>query len=393
MKYPVVHNKLLRGYLYLYDIICNAIERIFIKNDKDKIVINNNSKILLSNMAAIGDVLYTLRCASIIKKQYPNITIGMICSSASSQLVLNCKDIDHVYIVDHWGLNRSKKNIVKKIFNYFFSRRRAIKKIKKVKYTCAIDCYYYYPSSSLIFYQAKIKSTIGYDSNGGANLLSHNVHWKCENIHNIEYQAKLLSLIGINIADLPQSVCNFNFKNKDVEIFSKLNINPAKSIVVAIGVGAKIRELDFDKWKIILTHLVNKNKSIILTGYGDKENKLINCLQSSIDNSNIISLCNKVNIIELIQIVKNAGMFIGLESSTGHIAAMYKVKQISLMHGSTNVYQWQPYANDNCIVIRKQVKCSPCYSPRYCRNNNICMDLPLDIVLSKIDKMIASCKF
>lgn len=391
MKYPIVHNKLLRLYLYLYDVICYIIAKIFIDRKNDILPINNNSRILLSNMAAIGDVLYTLRCASVIKKQYPNVVIGMICSSSSSQLVLNCKDVDNVYIVDHWGLNRSKKNIGKKIINWLLFRKRAIEKIRKDKYDYAVDCYYYYPSSSLIFFQAKIKNTIGYDSNGGAYLLSKKIHWNCENIHNIEYQARLISLIGIDYSDLSHSLCDFITRCNDSELFSKLNINPSKSVVIAIGVGASARELDFNKWKIILEYLVKKGKNIILTGYGDKEYRLIKHLKSSIDNGNIISVCNKVDIIEMVQIVRNAYMFIGLESSAGHIAAMYKIKQISLMHGSTNLYHWQPYANNNCIVIRKQISCSPCYSPRYCKKNNACMDLSIEDILFNINKMLSSC--
>ena len=122
---------------------------------------------------------------------------------------------------------------------------------------------------------------------------------------------------------------------------------------------------------------------VVFVGAGRKESERIELLRRKLSYSTI-SLCNKLTIVQLASIISKSNLFIGLESFTGHIAATYKIPQVSIMHGFTNQNHWQPYANPNCIVIRKNIECSPCYFPSRCKKSNLCMDISCDDVIRAV---------
>ena len=74
---------------------------------------NGGHKILVSNVAHLGDVLYSLRVVALLKEKYPSADIDFLCGSWSLPLVKSCSDINNVYVVDHWKLNRKNMCIVK----------------------------------------------------------------------------------------------------------------------------------------------------------------------------------------------------------------------------------------------------------------------------------------
>ena len=48
--------------------------------------------------------------------------------------------------------------------------------INALNYDCAIDCYGFYPNSSLFLYLTNIQMRCGYTSGGAGALFSHSMH-------------------------------------------------------------------------------------------------------------------------------------------------------------------------------------------------------------------------
>ena len=379
-KYPVVKNKVLRLYLY----VCDFFTSLFLPKNT-AIQKGRISKILLRNPAALGDVLYTLRLIDAIKTANPQMEIGLLVGSWSLPLVSHCEDIAYIHTEDHWSLNRNRIGKLKKIIRWWHTRNVALKEIRDVGYDVAIDCYYYYPSGSFLLFQAHIPIRIGYDSHGGSSFYTKILPWKIKDIHNVEYQAKLIESLGIMISPLVNTVVNFEQTYEKNGLSSKR----IKSgyIVVSVGTGAKIREWPETSWKILFDYLKKHEYKIIFVGAGQREQTLIDFLMKGCNKHDVISLCNKLSIPELAMIISRAKLFIGLESFAGHIAAMYKVPQISIMHGSTNQYHWQPFANPNCKVIRRHIDCSPCYFPSRCIHHNMCMEIEVGDIIAAIERL------
>lgn len=386
--YPVVRNKYLRLYLHGYDLLADLLScRGKKKAEKSR------RKILLRNPAAYGDVLYTLRLVRAMKAADPSLYIGLLVGSWTVPLVKECRDIDAIHIEDHWAIKRSQKSKKDKIEQWLTTRAEALAEIKKQKYDIAIDLYYYFPSAALLFWQAGIPERIGYDSHEGKSLYTKHLHWRNEDIHNVEYQARLVDAASIKLTDLTDTAANISFPQQDTALLNQYGFVPKKYVVISVGTGGSYREWPVPYWhelirKIETAGILNSGDRIILVGAGNREQECINKILSYHDLSLTVSICNKLSIPQLMQVIRNAKLFIGLESFNGHIAAMFKVPQVSIMHGATNLYQWKPYANPNCVVVRTTLPCSPCYFPSHCQHDNACMNLSPDSVFEKVKELL-----
>ena len=376
--YPVVRNRILRCYMRLYDFIA----ALMVSSGEDKKV--DIKRILLRNPAAMGDTWYTLRLANAIKKKNPDMEIGMLVGSWSADMVRECADVSYVHVEDHPIMNRRRISIWKKMCQWYKTRRQALRELKAIGYDAAIDCYYYYPSCAYLFYQAGVSCRVGYDSREGNCFYTKLIHWDIFDIHNVEYQAELVKSLSLDIDDLTLSSVNFN--HCDCLSDEKIYIDK-EYIVIAVGTGEPIREWKREKWASLIDRIYTYNYTIYLVGAGCREKELIDYLTTK-KRPNIISLCNLLSVPQLSEVIKNAKLFIGLESFAGHIAATYKIPQISIMHGSTNKYHWQPYSNDNCYVLRKNLPCNTCYYPSVCVYNNACMDISVDEVIKAVDDLL-----
>ena len=375
-----------RIYCFLKDFFYSVIAKVSKKRNASEI---EYSGILLNNGAHFGDVLLSLQLVGYIKKAHPTSKIGMVIGSWTFPMVKDCKDIDEIYILDHWKLNRAKKSIIEKIKQYISTRKTALARIKRDKYTVAIDFFSRYPTTALLFFQADIPCRAGYTAGGGRSLLTHPLEWNEEDQHIIEYQAALLREIGVPVQELPQSTVNFRYPKTDEELIKEYGLSPGAYIVCHIGSGEPTREWQQDKWVQLAKILAHSTKTLVFTGAGEREENVIRWILNTADCPNILSLCGKLSVCELIQVIKFAKLFIGCESFAGHIAAMCKTPQISIMHGATRLSQWQPFGNSRCRVVRASLSCISCGAPAQCNLHHQCMsDISVEDVLRAYDRLM-----
>lgn len=379
-KYPMVRNSYLRMYLYLYDLIASTI-MFFVKPKKTRPI----KRLLLRNPAALGDVLYTLRLVRAIKSANPDIEIGLLVGSGALSMVSSCEDIDFIHIEDHWSINRSPISRWAKIKRWVKTKDRALAEIKKLNYDASVDCYYYFPSGAYLLWRTGIPIRIGYDSHEGVSFYTGFLNWKNEDTHNVEYQKRLVEKIGIQVDNIAEAKVKFIYHEIDALLLDKLQLKDY--IVISVGAGVPIKEWDDSAWQKVMKYISNYSIRIVLVGAGKREQMRVDFLMKDAP-INVISFCNQLSIMELSQVIQHAKLFIGLDSFAGHLAAMHKVLQVSIMHGGANRYQWLPYGNFRCIVVRKQMICSPCYFPSVCKYENQCMKICVDDVVSAVEQQL-----
>ena len=377
---------LVRGYCFLKDALFSVIAKLSKQKKPSEVDL---SRILLNNGAHFGDVLLSLQLVSYIKKAHPTSKIGMVIGSWTLPMVKDCEDIDEIYIIDHWKLNRAKKSIIEKIKQYISTRKAALARIKKDKYTVAIDFFSRYPTTALLFFQANIPCRAGYIAGGGRPLLTHPLEWHEEDRHIIEYQADLLREIGIPVQALEKSTVNFRYAKRGEELLREYGLSAGEYIVCHIGSGEPTREWQKEKWVQLAQELIYHTDKIVFTGAGKREEDDIRWILYAIDSHNALSLCEKLSVCGLIQVIKTAKLFVGCESFAGHIAAMCKTPQISIMHGATRLSQWQPFGNPRCIVVRASLSCISCGAPAQCDLHHQCMrNIFVEDVLRAYEKMM-----
>ncbi|MDD5409367.1 MAG: glycosyltransferase family 9 protein, partial [Candidatus Omnitrophica bacterium] len=88
---------------------------------------------------------------------------------------------------------------------------------------------------------------------------------------------------------------------------------------------------------------------------------------------------------ELAALIKKCHVFISADSSPLHIASAMGTPFIALF-GPTDSRRHLP-PGKNCIVISKDLDCSPCYKTK-CRSKRCMMQITPEEVLAAIDKLI-----
>ena len=388
MKYPLVRNKILRVYLYLWDFVYDVLKFcIQQKSLPDKIEKNEVHRILLRNPAAFGDVLYSLRIATALKAENPQIEIGMMAGEWTRSLLSACPAISHIHVENHWSVSQSGSSLPWRFLKWLKNWNSLREEVQLIQYDLAVDLYYYFPSASFFFWAARIPRRIGYDASGGAIFLTEGKHWSFEEKHNVEYQADILRSIGysLDILSINQDVFRFNIS--DELVLNKFSLCPKQYAVFHMGTSDPLREWTTERWTELAQFVEKEKLTICFTGKGQHEQELVNQVIQHLGKQQI-SLCNELNLSELMQVIRNAVLFVGVDSFAGHIAALYHVHQVSIMHGATNQTHWQPYGNPNCIVLRTEMSCSPCYFPKLCNKGNACMDLAVNTVVKACQQVV-----
>ncbi|NGX64103.1 MAG: Lipopolysaccharide core heptosyltransferase RfaQ [Candidatus Anoxychlamydiales bacterium] len=364
------------------------------KLKKNENLLKRPKKILLSNIAHLGDTIIATWILPILKQIFPNASIGFICSSSSKEILENNSYIDKIYFVDHWKLNRSKKHLFQKFLKYFRSRKQAIKDIKKEKFDIAIDLYYSFPNSIHFFYKSKIPVRIGYSSAGFENFLTCKNIWANKNQHVISYHLDLLKFLKIDpkvfqnasitpYIYLPSSAKKITINNSKTENF---DLNEGY-IVCHIGAGSRKKMWNLSKWKDLTAKLLNDDHKIVFTGKGDFENTFINEVietQDSLKKANCINLCDKINYLKILKILKNARVVICVDSFILHLATALDVLTIVIYCGINNFHHWV-FKKSNVIPIVKKLCCSPCYMKNGCETMACLNNIEIDEVLKKME--------
>ncbi len=376
----LVKNSYLFFFLKIVDFFSS-----FIFSSNKKIVLKNPQKILLSNIAHLGDLLISTSVLLVLKKNFPDCKIGFICSSSSKELIVNHPLIDKIYLIDHWKLNRSSFSFFKKFLNYFKTRSKAINEIRNDKYDVAIDLYSYFPNTVYLFWKAKIPIRIGYTSAGFKNFLTNSIHWINQNKHISSYHFDLIKLLGISEKD--EKYLKINPTKIDFSLFAdkKLEFNlPENFDLIHIGAGDIKKMWDINKWRELTSTLVEKGRNIVFTGKGKTENKQINEIIK--DQKNFINLCDKLSLNEMVTLIHKAKSIICVDSLVLHLAAALNKSTFVIFCGINNHHHWV-LKKDNVNLISKNIPCNPCYEKNGCDTMDCLNDIHVEDVLNKMERI------
>jgi heptosyltransferase-2 len=123
---------------------------------------------------------------------------------------------------------------------------------------------------------------------------------------------------------------------------------------------------------------------VVFTGTG-QDALYANMLANTVSSSKIINLCGKTTINQLAALIKKCAVYLSADSAPLHIASAMKTPFIGLF-GPTDPERHIPPGED-CIVIKKDLKCSPCYRPK-CSRKKCMYGITPQEVLEAIKKLI-----
>jgi len=303
-------------------------------------------KILIIKNDFIGDLVLSIPFINNLENKYPNSQIDIIIRSFSEEIIKKNNNISNIIKLDTPWLSRRDSISYSKLLIFIFKNFRKY----DIVYELTID-----PRNILLgFFLSKFR--IGFINRGFGFLLNKKYNRNLEN-HIVEENLRLLDI------DSKSNLLNSNIDYLvDNNYFKNLNLKK-KYIVIHPGVSAQARNWGLDNF-IELAKVLSKDNLIIVV---ENNNNILSKFKSI--NKNIISI--KTNSIsELVTIIKNSKLLIGLESLSIHLGATLDKNVIDIHSGTTPFWIMGPYCK-NKLILFNNVDCIFC--GKTACDNNICM--------------------
>lgn len=294
-------------------------------------------KILISNLAHIGDVILATSMLPALKQAYPQAQIGFLTASATNTIVKNHLHVDFTHIFNHPKLNRGISNFAKRKKEGARSFRQALEEIRERKYDLAFECYtsYSHVNGGVLFYKAGIERRISF-SGSSPYYFNERYFWEKSGVHVVEEHKRLLECFGLEEEDLKMARPLLSYKDEVVP-----PPLPEKYTLIHMGTGDKKKLWDFENWKKLTQKLTG---TLVFVGQGEEERKNILRIGRG------VNLCGKLSLRQLMHVVEKAELLIGLDSMAGHMAAALNTPALLIYGGAYPLEKWRPY-NPCCEVI------------------------------------------
>ncbi|MCD4693958.1 glycosyltransferase family 9 protein [bacterium] len=286
-----------------------------------KIKLNEIRKILIIDLLHVGDIIVTTPVIKNLRNTFPDAKIDFCLQKKYKDLIDEDINLDNLIFYD--------KNFLKNI---------------KGKYDLVVLLHPGSLKISLDLLRSKIKYRIGCSHIGAVRgrgyFLTRKVTPRIKQKSLVEYNLDVLKLLKLKIKNLkPQLYCKQDFRLKK-----------GFNVVVHVSGNKKSNKWLNERWAKVLDYMVEKYKvNIYFTGVkSDLEDiKQINSLMKN--KAEIMA--GKTNLKELMALIKNSDMYLGIDSGPMHIASTFN-KKIIVLFGPTNLKFWKPYSKD-LIMIKK----------------------------------------
>ena len=229
--------------------------------------------------------------------------------------------------------------------------------------------------SALRMYLARIPERRGYSINARRWLLTQPVSLPADwrKMHQIEYFSGIITEPEAGDAKaVPVITIPASLKEISREFIGKLGYQQGDYLVgihATASYGSAKCWLP-DRFACLINRLIDIYRAKVLIIGGKQERNTINHIISMVTNRRqVINLAGKTTIKQLAGILTLCRVFVSNDSGPMHLAAALGVPVVAIF-GSTSSVRTGP--RGNCIVIKKDIACSPCFR-RSCPYNLECM--------------------
>ncbi|HAZ09729.1 MAG TPA: hypothetical protein DCY56_01295 [Candidatus Omnitrophica bacterium] len=326
--------------------------------------LSNVRKILFITLSNIGDAILTLPVLRALKDNFPDAIIDVVAGPRPEQVFKKDPRINRVFVYDKHARLKDKMAFVKKL--------------KAEKYDLAIDM----KTSFLPFLiGARYRTSIIFcrgRSRPSPTKLKHK---------RLVHLDKLKPL-GIKYEEQKNIYIDDGSRDKIEKILQDSGVKHA-DILIGVSPGSRSH---LKQWKrkgfidVISSILKNPQYKVILIG-DINEAGLSKEIAGAVKHPNLIDLTGKTSLNELFALIEKFSLLLTCDSAGMHIASDLGVKVVAIF-GPTDPAEYGP-RGDKDIVIRKNLKCSPCKKAQCKFETHECMTaISAEEVLEAINKIL-----
>jgi ADP-heptose:LPS heptosyltransferase len=323
-------------------------------------------KILISQLAHLGDVVLALALIEPLKRRYPDAEIHFLCGSWAEPLLKGNPHIKSVIAHDSFFLQRDG-NAWQKFSKAICGFRAAAKRLREEKIDLALDCRIYFPNSLPLLYAGQCRCICAYPTAGYGALADIKPDF-VEDAHEAQRSLNLLAALGAKREEPAEPDLSYLVERGDAKFLADAGLAGKKYIVLQPGSASKARMFPAEYWAGIIGVLANSGQRIVITGAGSEVaavKEIIELLPVG-NRESVNNLCGQTGLNELALLFKNAALVLGVNSFACHLAGTLGCRTVVVFSGIVDERHWRPLGNVR--VIKAAVPCSPCYRKNGCES-------------------------
>ncbi|BDT74654.1 hypothetical protein PKF022_03190 [Polynucleobacter sp. KF022] len=304
-------------------------------------------RILIANPAHLGDAVITTAVLRELKKQYPHLIIDVLCGSWSAPIFEAHPAVHKIYTLDLPMLNRRPISVQDKQLQYHLGYQQLKIELQKERYDLVASVYAYEPSYIPVVDRLLKAPIVGFSSAGYGPLLAKSFNTAHFDWHEVQHQVKVLE----DFLGEPKSL-------EDYQIWLEQGIPTITGdmpyVVLHPGTGEPSKEWSIDGWQKVLNHLKMRNVRVVITGHGEREQKIAKALAEGVNGIVVENWVGRLSFKDFCQTIAGARLLISVESVAAHIASNYKVPTLIAAFGKTNLKRWQPLGGLTQLIDMRQ---------------------------------------
>jgi len=333
--------------------------------------------ILIWKLSALGDVILSTPSLRAIRRRFPTGRLTLVVGRSAYEVVARCPYLDDLLIDDprERGWNPGRLLTLRT-------------RLREGAFDVSIDLQNS-RRTHLMAWWAGIPVRIGYRRKGGW-LLNRGVRLPRVVLTPIAHQHHLLRKAGI--APDGEALELWPAPRDEERARQLLGMTDASDQTLLVGLQPggsgrwKTKRWDLDRWARVCDALTQRDVRVVVTG-GPDERPLGEELVRMTSTPPLV-LIGETSLMELACLIKRCDVFLAHDSSSLHVAAAVGTPTVALF-GPTDPRRHVPPTFTG-QVIKKEVFCSPCYSP-HCRTiTHACMKrIEVEEVVSAILALLA----
>ncbi len=346
------------------------------------------ARVLVIKLSAIGDVVLTTGSLKALRDQFPDADIQCLTSPEGAAVLRRCPYLNDIIVFDpnNKGLAPACRQAGRVWAVGRILRRRRFDKV--------VDLQNNRISHGLSFL-SMAPQTYGYDNGKFSFLLNHKIRDDVVGLSPVEHQFRVLGLLGIAYG--PGIALELWPSDKDQEyaralLESEWMGNTQEIVGLNLAASAKWPTKNWPAVHIarLCDLLGAQNIRVILTGQ-DKDKTLARCVINKA-KAKPANFVGKTNIVQLAALLSRCRVYVSPDSAPLHVASAMGVPVVALF-GPTDPRRHMPpclpAGGRASIVLKKDMKCAPCYSGQCRIRTHACMEeITPEEVFKKIKELI-----
>jgi ADP-heptose:LPS heptosyltransferase len=325
-------------------------------------------KICIIHLSQIGDLIFSLPLLKALRENCPDASIHSLVKPYLKELLVDSPFINRIILRQN-GLAAQYK-LLKSIRKNYYDLIISLARSEECLMLTALS-------------GAKIKAGFSYFPWDLCLNIKENIEG-----HNSWYNnAKLLKRLNVTVTKTDYvGLLNVNTMESDLSL-------PKQFVIISPGTSRRRLAKAWQKEKFVQLMLSLKEKyglSAVLVGGMDNQDynsEIIRILEKEYPENNIdlLDLTGKIGLGSLCSVIKEASLFVGIDSGVMHMASCLDIPVVGLF-GPTDPFYVGPQNKKSIVVREESMECVPCYL-KNCKHRDCMKKLKVSKVFNACEQL------